>query len=245
MLPRRMAAPCNALIHALTLDLDDTLWAVAPVIERAEAALHAFLRRHAPGTAERWPIEAMRSLRERVAAEHPQLAHDFTAQRRLTLRHALLDSGADGDLVEPAFEAFIAARNQVELYPDVAAALDRLSRRRPLAALTNGNADLERIGLGRHFRFSLAAREHGRPKPDPGIFLAACARLGQPPGNVLHVGDDPWLDVEGAARAGLATCWINRSAVGWPGALPPPDLEVATLAELADWIEMPPAARRH
>lgn len=244
MLPLELPACRLALIHALTLDLDDTLWAVAPVIERAERALHAFLHQNAPQAAERWPIEAMRRLREQVAAAHPHLAHDFTTQRRMTLSHALQDAGADLALVEPAYETFIAARNQVDLFPDVAEGLARLSQRRPLAALTNGNADIGRIGIGRHFRFSLGARDHGMPKPDPGIFLAACARLGVPPAQVLHVGDDPWLDVEGAARAGLVTCWIRRGNAAWPDALAPADVEVASLTELADWIDAP-AAHRH
>lgn len=231
------------MIHALTLDLDDTLWAVAPVIERAEEALDAFLRAHAPRAAARWPVAAMRELRERVAAAHPDLAHDFSTQRRLTLRHALEDAGEDVALVEPAFEAFYAARNRVELFVDVAPALERLAARRPLAALTNGNADLGRIGLSRHFRFSLGAREFGAAKPDPGIFLAACARLGCAPESVLHVGDDPLLDIAGAAAAGLPSCWINRHGAHWPAHLAPPTVAVSDLTQLADWLDAGAAIR--
>lgn len=228
------------MIQALTLDLDDTLWAVGPVIERAEQALDAFLRERCPRTAQRYPLEAMRGLRERVALEHPQLAHDFSAQRRLSLQLALADCGDDVAHVDAAFEAFYAARNQVQLYPDVAAALPRLAATRPLAALTNGNADLTRIGLAAHFRFALGAREHGAAKPAPSIFHAACARLGLAPRQVLHVGDDPWLDVAGAAAAGLPTCWINRHGMRWPSELAPPDLAVADLAALADQLDSLP-----
>ena len=83
------------MIRALTLDLDDTLWAIAPVIEQAERALHDFLGLHCPQVCERYPIEAMRALRDRIAGEHPQLAHDFSAQRRMTLQIARLEAGAD------------------------------------------------------------------------------------------------------------------------------------------------------
>lgn len=227
------------MIRALTLDLDDTLWAVGPVIARAEAELDAFLRRHCPRTAERWPVTAMRTLREQIAVDHPHLAHDFTAQRLLTLRHALKDAGDDDALVEPAFAAFLAARNRVELFPDVATGLERLAARRPLAALTNGNADLGRIGLARHFRFTLGARDHGAAKPDPGIFLAACRRLDSAPHDVLHVGDDPWHDIAGAAGAGMLTCWINRHGRAWPDPLPPPDFEVTDLVALAERLDPP------
>jgi len=225
------------LIHALTLDLDDTLWPIAPVIEHAEGALHAFLAEHAPQVAERWPPVAMRALRDRVAAENPQLAHDYSAQRRLSLRLALIDAKADVNLVEPCYQAFIAARHQVNLYADAEPALRRFARVRPLAALTNGNADVSRIAVGMHFRFAVSAREHGAAKPDPSIFLAACRRLSLPPAQVLHVGDDPWLDVAGAAAAGMRSCWINRTQARWPAELRAPDIEVSDLLQLADWLD--------
>lgn len=227
------------LIRALTLDLDDTLWAVAPAIERAERAVHAYLEQHCPRTAQAFPIPRMRQLRDQVAREHPQLAHDFTAQRKLSLRAALSASGEALDHVEPAFEAFFAARNQVELYADVASGLHRLAARWPIAALTNGNADLRRIGLAGHFRFSLGAREHGAAKPEPSIFLAACERLQVEPSQVLHIGDDPHLDVAGAAGAGLRSCWVNRHGARWPDELPPADIEIQDFGQLLQRLEHP------
>lgn len=224
-------------VRAITLDLDDTLWPIWPAIARAEAAMHEWLARHAPRCAQRYPVEAMRALRDRVAAENPHLAHDYSAQRRLSLLAALRDSEEDEAHAEAAFEAFHAGRNQVELFPDVPLALGRLASRFPLAALTNGNADLERIGLHVHFRFSLGAREHGRPKPDPSIFLAACERLGCEPHEVLHVGDDAELDVLGARAAGLRTAWINRGTGDWCHS-EAPDVSVRSLSELADWLDL-------
>jgi FMN hydrolase / 5-amino-6-(5-phospho-D-ribitylamino)uracil phosphatase len=225
------------VIRALTLDLDDTLWAITPVIEAAERALHAHLEQHCPQVCERYPLEAMRALRERVASENPHLAHDYSAQRRMSLAIALAEGGADPALVESAFDAFIRARNRVELYADVVTALPRLGHRRRLAALTNGNADLALIGLQEHFEFNLAAREHGAAKPAASIFLAACERLACQPQEVLHVGDDPWLDVAGAAAAGLPSVWVNRTGRPWPEQLPRPDIEVTDLTALADWLD--------
>lgn len=220
------------MIRAITLDLDDTLWAVAPAIQRAEQAMDDYLARHCPSTRERFPIPTMRRLRERIAAEHPHLAHDFSTQRLLCLRHALGESGDDPAHAEGAFEAFFAARNRVDLFADVEHGLAALAAQYPLAALTNGNADLARIGLAGHFRFSLGARDHGAAKPAASIFLAACARLSLAPIEVLHVGDDPELDVAGAQRAGLRACWINRDGLAWPAHLAPPDLVARDLPEL-------------
>lgn len=224
-------------VRAITLDLDDTIWPIAPVMIRAESVLDAWLRQHAPRAAERFPIEAMRELRDRIAAERPDLAHDFTQQRRLTLEHMLRETGEDLALVAPAFDVFFAARCEVEHYADSEKALARLAARVPLAALSNGNADLQRIGLMPLFRFQLGAREHGRAKPDASIFHAACTRLEVEPAQVLHVGDDIEMDIVGGARAGLRTCWINREGRQWPHAELRPDLEFTTLAALADWLD--------
>ena len=51
-----MNVPSSALfdpsrVRALTLDLDDTLWPVWPIIDRAEQVLHDWLASNAPLTA--------------------------------------------------------------------------------------------------------------------------------------------------------------------------------------------------
>ena len=199
--------------------------------------MDAFLREHCPRTAQRYPIHRMRQLREVIVERHPQFVHDFSHQRVLSLRHALEDSGDDVSHAEAAYEAFFATRNQVEFYPDALDALARLSARWPIAALTNGNADLQRIGIHGHFRVFVSARDHGQPKPETPIFHATCAHLGLAPAEVLHIGDDPLMDVVGARRAGMPSCWINRRKERWPADLPRPDLEFATLAGLADWLD--------
>lgn len=232
----------NFHIRAITLDLDDTLWPFAPIGARIERVLDDWLRQHSPRTVERFPIIEMRALRERVFAENPQLLHDMSALRRLTLERAFIESDTDATLTDAAYAVFYAERNRVECYPDVVAALARISARLPVAALSNGNADLAAIGLGQHFTFQLGSREHGAAKPDPGIFLAACDRLGCAPDQVLHVGDHIEMDVRGAARAGLRTAWIHRDDARerhphWPHDDIIPDLIVHDLAALADQLD--------
>lgn len=224
-------------LRAISIDLDDTLWPIWPVIEKAELALHDFLCERCPRTAEAFPVLAMRELRDRIAAEHPHLAHDFTRQRKLSLAHAIREAGEDEAHVEAAFTAFYDARNRIEFYPDAVAALERLVARWPVAALTNGNADLASIGIAHHFTAFVSARDIGHAKPDAPIFHATCLRLGVAPQHVLHVGDDPLLDVHGAREAGLRTCWINRRNEAWPERYAPPDLQFDTLAQLADWLD--------
>ncbi len=224
-------------VLAVSLDLDDTLWPVAPAIDAAEAALDAWLRRHHAAVAQRWPIAAMRELREGIARRHPQLAHDFSAQRRLTLAHAFASCGLDETPVEAAYAVYFQARNQVTCYADAVPALAALGARLPLVSLSNGNADLGRIGLRQHFAHCISAREFGRAKPDAAIFHEACARLGIAPANVLHVGDDPELDVAGARRAGLRSAWINRTGAAPPAGAVAADLEFPDLSGLVRWLD--------
>lgn len=225
-------------IRALTLDLDDTLWPVMPALQRADEAVDAWLRQHHPEVARAWPITAMRELRARVAAERLDLAHDFTRQRQLTLRHAFAASGIAEAPIDTLWEIYFAARNQVVPFPDSLPALERIAARWPLASLTNGNADLERIGIERHFVHHVCARDHGTAKPDPAIFLAAADLLGVAPAQLLHVGDDPQLDMVGAREAGLRTAWINRQGRPWPAGMgPPPELDLPDLTALADWLD--------
>lgn len=225
-------------ILAVTIDLDDTLWPVMPALERADRDLNDYLLRHYPEVARTWPIPALRALRAQVALERIDLAHDFTAQRYLTMQRAFDACGISEAPLDALFEVFAAARNSVELYPDALPALERLRALAPVASLTNGNADLERIGLHLHFAHRISARDVGAAKPDARIFLAAAEKLGIAPENILHVGDDPELDVAGARNAGMRTAWINRAGHPWPRALgAAPDLDLRDLAGLVEWLE--------
>ena len=230
-------APVNHPIRAVTLDLDDTLWPFAPIGERIECALHDWFVAHSPSTAERFPISEMRHLRERVFTQFPEHAHDLGLLRRLTIERALKESGDDPTLAAAAYEIFFRERNRVDFYDDAEAGLERLAARLPVAALTNGNADLTAVGIAPLFVFNLCAREYGAAKPDTGLFHEACKRLGLPPREVLHVGDDPRADIGGAAEAGMQTCWIDRGDHAWPAAIPRADLRVTTLIELADALD--------
>lgn len=232
-------------LQALTLDLDDTLWPVWPAIHRAEAALQAWLRDQAPATVAAHDAAAMRVLRESVVRERPEWVHDLSALRRECIRRALVASGDDPALAGPAFEVFFAERQRVDLFDDVLPALERLAARWPIVALSNGNADVNRVpGLGRWFHAAVSARDLGVGKPAPVIFAEACRRAGADPSRTLHIGDDAALDVDGALDAGLQAAWVCRPSLKAPAvAASPaqprgkPQHVVATLVELADRLQ--------
>ena len=132
---------------------------------------------------------------------------------------ALALAGAWICLAEPAFEVFFDARQQVILFDDALPALQALSARYPVVALSNGNADVHRIGIGQHFHAAISAAQIGVGKPDRRIFTAAAQAAGVPENAVLHIGDDAHLDGAGALAAGMQLAWINRTAEPWPEAI--------------------------
>jgi HAD superfamily hydrolase (TIGR01549 family) len=203
-------------IAAITLDLDDTLWPIWPTIERAERVLHEWLVREAPLTADLLVTPGvLRELREATERERSDLAHDLSALRRESIRTALRRAGEDPALADPAFDAFFAERQRVTLYEDALPALQWLSARYPLVAVSNGNADLHLTGVGPWFRGAFSARSFGSGKPHAPIFHAAAASLGVAPEQVLHVGDDEALDVIGALDAGMQAAWLVRDERPW------------------------------
>jgi len=223
-----------APIAAITFDLDDTLWPILPTILRAEEILHHWLTENCP----RLSLEQteMAQLRQEVIARHPAIAHDFSALRKVALREVLLPAGYDQPTVEAAFDVFFAARHEVTLFEDSLPCLQQLGRQFRLGAISNGNAELERVGLSPHFEFAINARGVGKAKPHPMIFAAAIERFDLPAHQILHVGDHPKEDVDGALDAGMQAIWLNRSGQVKPHARAQ---TVASLAELAALIALP------
>jgi FMN hydrolase / 5-amino-6-(5-phospho-D-ribitylamino)uracil phosphatase len=223
-------------VRAICFDLDNTLWDVWPVIMRAEQKMYDFLAQRYPRVVASMTLEMMRTAREQTAAAHPQMRHDFTFLRKQTLREHAREFGYAEAMVEEAFDAFIKARNEVDLYPDVLPALDRLAARYRLFTASNGNADLGKIGIAHFFERTVAARHVGALKPDPAIFHKVIEGTDLQAHEVVYVGDDPLLDVEGARGAGMQAIWIDRQGGEWPPQIAPASYTVRSLTELVELL---------
>jgi HAD superfamily hydrolase (TIGR01549 family) len=221
-----------SVTRVISLDLDDTLWPVGPVIAAAEATLLEWLTQRYPRAVRGHSVDTMRALRARIAAQFPEQSHDLTFLRRRALGMQLTAAGYAEASSEEAFEVFLAARNKVEFFDDVRPALERLRSRYRLYALSNGNADLDRCGIGELFDGHVTAITAGAAKPDARIFAALRDMADVPADEILHVGDDPITDVVGARQAGMQSVWLNRHARLWPVALAPPERTIATLTEI-------------
>jgi HAD superfamily hydrolase (TIGR01509 family) len=216
----------------LSFDLDDTLWAVEPVILAAEGAMLAWLKEHHPLMMLGQDRESLRAMRARIAAQFPERSHDMTFLRHRALAEMFAAAGHPRTHADEAFEVFYAARNRVKLYDEVERSLERLSARYRLFAISNGNADLKRCGIAHWFEGHITAISAGAAKPDIRIFSHLLDAAGVEARQVLHIGDDPHLDVMGAAQAGMQAAWLNRDAKSWPAQLPPPPRTIMSLEEI-------------
>jgi putative hydrolase of the HAD superfamily len=224
-------------IRTITVDLDDTLWEIYPVIRRAEQRLRDWLEQHYPRITEMFALEDIAEVRARVLEMHADMSHDLTFVRRTLLMEMATAAGYTNFLVDDAFAVFEEARNDVEVFPEVRPALRALRERYTLIAVTNGNANLHKIGIADLFDDHVNAAGVGAAKPDRPIFDAAVQAGGASAAETLHVGDHPLYDVHGAREAGLRTVWVNRNDASWPHEFAAPDIEVRHVGELHERLE--------
>lgn len=200
------------MIKVIAFDLDDTLWEVTPIILRAETKLNQWLQLNV--SALTYSVEDMRHLRREVLEKDPALAGRITELRRRVIEEAMRKSGIGASeatrLSRDAIEVFLHARNQIELYDGALETIRELSQAYVLGVLTNGNADVRRLGLADYFDFAFSAEDVGAPKPQANLFNAALLKTGAHPAEMVYVGDDPLLDMDPANRLGINTIWVKR-----------------------------------
>lgn len=227
----------DSKIRLVTFDLDDTLWHTAPVIARAEQSLQDWLLQRAPQLG-LMTLERLQQLRKRVLQRMPQIAHSVSEIRFQVLRLAYLDAGDTPEqaatLAEEAFQHFLGERQKVEVSPTVRPILQVMRKQGyMLGALSNGNADVRRVGLGDCFDFALSADALGVGKPDVAAFRAALGRGGVEPQQAAHVGDNPHDDIAGALAAGMHAIWFNPTGAEWQAG-EPPTAQISCLSQLPD-----------
>ncbi len=219
-------------IRAITMDLDDTLWEIHPVIHRAERRLYEWLGEHYPRITDKFSRNAIIEQRKEIALEFPQQDHDYTFLRRTVLGRIGVAANYGEQFVDEAMEVFDAVRNDVVVFPEVRPALEELRNDYRLIAVTNGNSNLQKIGIDDLFHDVVTASNAGVAKPAPEIFDVAVRAGGAKAHQTLHVGDHPEIDVEGARAAGLRSVWVNRSGQRWPNEFAKPDGIVTHVGQL-------------
>lgn len=210
-----------ATVDAVLFDLDDVLvpfqtpaawqWAWRPqgpllgdrrVRSAVRHALRAWDRRRWDGLTGRQPPADGEALRSHLGATLAAIAGHPVAETEAVVRRFLHPAG------------------EVERYPDVAPALDRLRALSvkvgvvtPLPA-ESARWLMRRCGLPDALVLG-AGDGPGPIVPDAKAFRAGAEALGVPLEQVGYVGDLFWSDVRAAARAGLAPLLLDRRE-GWP-----------------------------
>ncbi|MGW7386580.1 haloacid dehalogenase type II [Streptomyces sp. NPDC054794] len=163
-------------------------------------------------------------------ASFADVAHDVL--RTLLARHA------PAPATEEAVAHVLAGMPELPVNPDVPDGINALhTAGRRLLTLTNGSADttravLDRAGLTDCFEALLDVSPAGAWKPAPAAYAHALRTADMPAGEAMLVSVHPW-DVNGAARAGLATAWLRRTAGPYPSVMCPADVTADDLPDLA------------
>lgn len=109
-----------------------------------------------------------------------------------------------------------------------------------LVTLTNGSATvaqglLERNGIAEHFERLLSVQDTTGWKPAPAAYAYALEVCDVAADDAMLVAVHPW-DIHGAQHAGLMTAYLNRTGAPYPGYFHRPDIQVASLVELAEQL---------
>jgi putative hydrolase of the HAD superfamily len=161
---------------------------------------------------------AWKKMPQRAATDGPRQNDDKGWWRELV--DLVLDQVAPSlsefdrdNFFEIAYEHFAEA-DVWKLYPEVPGVLEQLQPCFKLAVISNFDGRLrlilEHLGISKLFRHVFVSSELGADKPDPEIYRRALKFIDLKPNEVLHVGDDPERDWEGASTAGLLIFRLDR-----------------------------------
>jgi FMN phosphatase YigB (HAD superfamily) len=176
---------------------------------------------------------ALREIREHVTRSRPDLKHDLSAIRREAIRLALYRAAKIPCWPSPRSRCSSPSATRSPCSRMRCRRCEFLSGRYPLVAVSNGNADVKRIGIASYFKASISAQQFGVGKPDPRIFHAAARRGGRAAGGRAARGRRCDAGRAGRAQCGMQTVWVNRSDQLWAHPAVPHET-VTTLTELCD-----------
>ncbi len=230
-------------IRLITFDLDNTLWDVGTVIRHAEQKMWGWLDESVPEYRQVMTQDMLQEVRSEIVSKQPELGHDVSALRESVLVEGMRRTGMkDRDARKQgraAFLVFYEARQQVVFFEHALESLEALAGSYQLAALTNGNAHVEKIGLDRYFSFAFSSADVSASKPAPDIFHAALDRAGVAAFESIHVGDHLVDDIHGAGSVGMHTIWVQHPGreEGEVTTQPTQTVPVERLSELTEAVK--------
>jgi putative hydrolase of the HAD superfamily len=179
------------------------------------------------------------------AEKYPQyLRGELTYERMCRERiWEAIDPSLAPEAADSLFAIYMHAyRAAWRVFGDVLSCLDALSAYR-LGVISNGRSEEQRsklkvLGIEHRFRHVAVSEETGAAKPDPKIFLGACAAMGVTPESAVYVGDNYDTDYLAARAAGMSAVWLDRAELTRPADA---TVRISSLHELPGLLE----AQRH
>ena len=223
-------------IKSISFDLDDTLWPLMPNIIKAEETTNEWIKENFPGTAALLGKQDAIEIRDKLIKEDPNLMNQISDLRKLMFYELNIRAGYGKEesdkMAEEAFDIYFKGRNTVTFYEGVIETLKLLKNDYSLGVITNGNADLQVIGIDNLFDYIFSAADLNAHKPDPVMFEAVINRTELKAEEICHVGDHPINDVKASLDFGMTPIWFNYEKANFP-------LEGIEVAEFSDWNSLP------
>ena len=205
-------------IKMITFDLDDTLWDNKPTITNAEIETRNWIEERV-GKVDWGNFSDFLSLREELIKKDKSIAWDIGKLRIEIFKEKIKGLVSSNDIQKisrDAFDYFLKKRHEIQLFPNVEDALEKLSKNYMLGVLTNGNADVYKLSIGKYFKFSISSLEAKDSKPNkPHFELAQSYLPGVKYNEMLHIGDHQINDIFGAHKLGINVLWFNNNGALW------------------------------
>ena len=205
-------------IKMITFDLDDTLWDNKPTITNAEIKTRNWIEERV-GRVDWGDFNDFLSLRQDLIKRDQSIAWDIGKLRIEIFKEKIKKLVSPDDvqkISEDAFNYFFKKRHEIRLFPHVENALKNLSKNYILGVLTNGNADVYKLSIGKYFKFSISSLEAKDSKPNKPHFKLAQGYLpGVKYNEMLHIGDHQINDIFGAYALGINVLWFNNNGALW------------------------------
>ena len=213
-------------IRVITFDLDDTLWDNVPTITKAEIETRKWIENKV-GKIDWGDLNDFLQIREALIKKDKSIAWDISKLRIEIFKEKIKGRASSDEitkLAEDAFGYFLKKRHEIELFPGVEGALKALSENYVLGVLTNGNADIYKLSIGKYFEFSISSLEAQNSKPNKSHFELAKSHLPNLKySEMLHVGDHQINDILGAHALGIEVLWFNNTRAVWEQDFENPD----------------------
>ncbi|KGH45338.1 hypothetical protein IN07_18015 [Modestobacter caceresii] len=218
----------NTSPSVIVFDVNETLSDMSPMAQRFEDV-------GAPAQLAKLWFATL--LRDGFALTAAGASHPFAELAVDALRTVLYGVDLERD-TDAAVDHVMSGFTELTVHPDVPDGIRTLrASGQRLVTLTNGSTQVsERLltdaGIRGQFEALLSVEDAGIWKPARGAYEYAARTCGTKPADMVLVAVHPW-DIDGAARAGLTTAWIDRSGSPYPASFTPPSLRASDLTDLA------------